>query len=345
MKKIYLGTLVIIAILIGTLLVLLNTSPSLHGWQTAQTQTRAKPGQVRVTYLGTATLLISDGKTRLLTDGYFSRAGLGKVLFGKLAPDAARIDRSLKQAGITHVDDIMVLHSHFDHAMDSAEVAKRTGARLLGSASTVMVARGAHLPAARITRVTPGKPYHFGDFTVTFVPARHVPLPAPVEALTGKGEITRPLVPPAPVGAWQEGQCYALVIHHPNGSLLVVGSAGYVPGALQGYQADYAFIASASLGKQSTAYQQAFFDNTVKAVGADTVIPVHWDNFFTELSPRVQPLPWLLDNMGASFHALADRLHGNFLVLPPLKTLILNSPTADAAAQDERQSPPATPAS
>jgi len=323
----WLAGALLLVILGGALL--LTFSPSLKPWAIAPPEPSPKPGQVTLTYLGTSTILISDGTTHLLTDGYFSRVSIPQLLFTRIQPDEIRIDQALALAGISSLDAQLVLHSHFDHAMDVAVVAQKTGAQLLGSSSTAMVGRGGGLPESRITTIETHHPYRFGQFTVQFVPADHVPLPAPVEAMTGKGEITEPVVPPARIGAWEEGQSYGVVINHPNGSVLIQGSSGAVPGALKGYQADYAMLASASLGKQSEHYQQSFMDKTANAVGAHTVIPVHWDDFFSELTPDVRPLPWGLDNLHASFHALADRHKGRFLVLPPFQSFTLTAPAAE----------------
>ena len=42
---------------------------------------------VSVTFLGAATLLISDGQTHLLTDGFFTRPPALRVAFGRLRSD------------------------------------------------------------------------------------------------------------------------------------------------------------------------------------------------------------------------------------------------------------------
>ncbi|RJG16193.1 MBL fold metallo-hydrolase [Alcanivorax profundi] len=327
------GALLLLAIL---MIAALQLSPSLGHWPVANPPQGHE--KVSITYLGTSTILISDGRNHLLTDGYFTRVGIAQ-LFGRIEPDKDRIQAALEKAGITTLDAIPVLHSHFDHAMDSGLVAQLTGAQLLGSDSTAMVGRGSGLKEERITTVKPHHPYRFGDFTVYFIPASHVPLPRVIEQWTGKGAITEPVRPPAYLGAWEEGRCYGLVITHPGGSVLIQGSAGMQPGELDGYQADYALLASASLGKQSEYYQQRFYEQTVGAVGAHTIIPVHWDNFFTELTEDVKPLPWLLDNLDESFKAMADRHDGDFVVLRPFQSLALRAPATPLPAVDKAASP------
>ncbi|MGB2248926.1 MAG: MBL fold metallo-hydrolase [Alcanivorax sediminis] len=321
-----LSALVVLAVLLA---VLFHLSPSLEGWQQADTQNAPEEGDVTIVFLGTSTILISDGSTHLLTDGYFSRLSIPR-LFMPMSPDEDRIKQALATAGIDKIDAIPVLHSHFDHVMDSGIVAQLTGAQVLGSASTAMAAAGSGIGEERITTVQTHHPYQFGDFTLTFVPASHVPLPGVIENWTGKGEITEPVTPPAWIGAWEEGQSYGLVVEHPKARILVQGSAGMQPGELERYQADYALVATASLGKQSKAYQDAYFNETVAAVGAHTIIPVHWDNFFTELAEDVPPLPWIMDNLDASFQALAGRHQGEFRVLKPFRTLVLTPPPAPA---------------
>src|ERR1044071_6164521 len=83
-------------------------------------------GEFGVTFLGVATVLLDDGTTRLLFDGFFSRPPLLSVALRRLTPDSARIDGSLQRAGITDVAAVVPVHSHFDHVMDSAVVAART---------------------------------------------------------------------------------------------------------------------------------------------------------------------------------------------------------------------------
>ena len=157
----------------------------------------AADGPLGATFLGVASLLLDDGETAILTDGFFSRPSLAKVALGKVAPDLARIDAVLARAGIDRLAAVLPVHSHFDHAMDSAVVADRTGAVLVGGESTAYVGRGHGLPEDRIRVATPGEPMSYGAFTLTLVESHHCPPDR------FPGVITEPVVPPVKAGGVQ----------------------------------------------------------------------------------------------------------------------------------------------
>ena len=52
-----------------------------------------------VSWLGVSTLLIDDGTTALMTDGFFSRPSYIEVGLRRLRPSAARISECLARAG------------------------------------------------------------------------------------------------------------------------------------------------------------------------------------------------------------------------------------------------------
>ena len=80
---------------------------------------------ISVTWLGVATLLIDDGSSALMTDGYFSRPGLARVAAGKVAPSPPRVDGCLARAKVSRLVAVIPVHTHIDHVMDSALVADR----------------------------------------------------------------------------------------------------------------------------------------------------------------------------------------------------------------------------
>src|SRR5690348_10611914 len=88
-----------------------------------------------VTWLGVATLLISDGKSALMTDGFFSRPSLAAVGTRRLEPSLERIIGCLERTRVRTLEAVIPVHTHFDHALDSAVVAERTNAVLVGGES------------------------------------------------------------------------------------------------------------------------------------------------------------------------------------------------------------------
>jgi L-ascorbate metabolism protein UlaG (beta-lactamase superfamily) len=122
----------------------------------------AKFDGLRVTFLGVSSLLLDDGQTAVLTDGFFTRPPGRVVFFGRIAPDPDLVARSLERAGISKLAAVIALHSHYDQVLDSPEVARRTGAILVGSASTANVGRGWGLPEDRLHIVRDGELLQFG---------------------------------------------------------------------------------------------------------------------------------------------------------------------------------------
>ena len=284
-----------------------------------------QPDSLRIQWLGTSSLLISDGQTHVLTDAYFSRIDKLASVTRPMAPDVARIDAALKASNIEKVAVIPVLHSHFDHVLDSPWVAMRTGADLAGSESTLNVGRGAGMGEPQLKLATPGEPMRYGDFEVIFLLSDHVPQAEWINRLTGMNEtIDAPLTPPAPIDAWKEAESYALLVRHPYGDVLIQGSAGFVDGQLDGYQADIAFVSSVGLSRQPDGYVPDYVRNTVGATGAKTVVPIHWDDFFVELDADTPALPRVMEDLYASFDLLdveLEKLGTSLTYMRPMETI------------------------
>lgn len=281
----------------------LNDHPSLDPYRALELPP-APPiagGDVRLTFLGVSTVLVSDGETALLIDGFFSRPGKLATLFGTIAPDAAAIEHGLGVGGIRDLAAVVVVHSHYDHAMDAPEVARRTGAVLIGSESTLNIGRGWGLAEERMQRAEPGRPLRFGAFEVTLLESAHFPHGLAM------GEINAPLVPPARSLEYKEGGSYSVLIAHPLGRLLVQGSAGWRPGALDGQRADAVLLGIGGLGSESADYRDGYYRAVVEAVGARCVIPIHWDDFTLPLDQPLRPMPALLDDFDGVMAFLAER--------------------------------------
>lgn len=241
---------------------------------------------VTVKFLGNTNLLIRDSETAILTDGYFTRPSTRDVLFGLIEPDRDAIDAAVARAGINHLAAVIPVHSHFDHAMDSPEVAMRTGALLVGSESTANIGRGWDMPEDRIRVVEPGDPMTFGKFTVTLIESWHYVFPGRTQTqfLKESPVIEEPLVPPVKMAEYAEGGAFSILIEHPKGSILVQGSAGYVPGALDGVKVDVLFLGVGGLAGQTPEYHRAYWEEVAEAAQPAVIYPVHWDSLVDPLS-------------------------------------------------------------
>jgi L-ascorbate metabolism protein UlaG (beta-lactamase superfamily) len=237
-------------------------------------------GAVTVRFSGTATLLFSDGETAWMTDGWFTRPGPLETVLGKIEPDLDAISFGLEKMAVDSLAAVIPLHSHYDHAMDTPEVALRTGAMVIGSEATANIARGWGFPEDRIRVVRDGEMARIGAFQVTFLESRHFqfPDPAMVETLLTDNQIPAPLVPPVSAFDYKLGKAYVLYVTHPKGSFLVVGSAGFVPGQLAGLDVDAIFLGTGGIGSQTAGYREQYWTETVGRVSPERIIPIHWDS-------------------------------------------------------------------
>jgi L-ascorbate metabolism protein UlaG (beta-lactamase superfamily) len=308
--------------LTSTLAVLLAISGAVAGWQDPdrpadvtqyrnyfikQDDAEPKNGSVKVTFLGTTTLLFDDGETQLMIDGFFSRPSLFQVARGKIETDTKAVDAALKRAKVDRLKALFVAHSHYDHAFDVAYVIRKTGAKLYGSASTLNVGRGGSLGEEQLVLFEPEKEVKLGRFIVTVLKSKHSP---PMKGINDDlGEvIDKPLKQPASARDYKEGGSFDFVIRHGDGVVLVMPSCNYVEGGLDKVCADVLFLGTATLGSLTRELQNTFYDRTVKKVQPKLVIPIHWDNFFKPLSERLEPPGKAIDDTAAGFDFLIDRL-------------------------------------
>jgi L-ascorbate metabolism protein UlaG (beta-lactamase superfamily) len=226
-----------------------------------------------------------------MIDGFFTRPTVSFLNLDNsaVASDPAKVADALQARGISTtataralvLSALIVNHSHYDHALDAPEIAKQTGALLVGSATTANIGRGAGVPEDRLRIVNPdgAASYCFSPFTVTMVRTGHVGIDStqPVQ------EITTPLVPTT-VGGYVEGGTYAVIVRRRGRTLMVQGSAGFRTDALQNRSADVVYLSVGGLSLLNAAPGDAYWNETVGKVSPRRIFPIHWDSLSGGLS-------------------------------------------------------------
>lgn len=204
------------------------------------------PSGLRMQYLGTNSIHISDGDTNILIDPYFTRPNIPKshlLLCQTKLIESNReiIEKVLNGAGITSVDAIVLTHSHYDHALDVVEVARYladqnagTYPTIIGSRSVFHICRGGGIPEEDIIIINQFKPeqetYRFQRFNIQLFRGKHINLPVAGSFISGT--ITTDLTPPVNLFDFKEGGIFSIYIRHEWGNILNLGSANFLKGAL-----------------------------------------------------------------------------------------------------------------
>lgn len=255
------------------------------------TAPRPGAGPLTVTFHGVSTLMFSDGRDRLLIDGFFSRPALGQLLFAPLVPDRDRVERGLG-AG-PPVRAVLVAHAHHDHAMDVSTVAQfEPGAIIVGTPSVQRMVHDQGIAPQR-SCVPDGAPFTFGAYRVWAVEAPHGPSPWPLPLILDH-PLTRSLATPAWFGAYKDNRNLSFIIQHEGLRILVHPSAGRKD--LRTRAVDVAFIGLARVGRLSGEDAEAYFSDVI-GPRTHTVFPIHWDQFTTPPGTPLRPLPPPLDNV------------------------------------------------
>ncbi|ABZ95536.1 Zn-dependent hydrolase [Leptospira biflexa serovar Patoc strain 'Patoc 1 (Ames)'] len=268
-------------------------------------------GKIRVTFLGTTSILLDDGETQILTDGFFTRPSLWKTGLFKIESDPIIIQSVLEKAKINRLKGIFVCHSHYDHAMDSPLVAKFTNAKLFGSNSTINVGLGAGLDQANMEVFQIGKPIRLGNFIVTVLESKHTP-PFRILGKTNATDpnfpdIPSPLVQPAKALDYIEGGTFDFYIQHGKNKIVIKSSTNYVKGSFDKIKADVLFLGIAQLSLQSKEFQDIYYQETVQKLKPKRIIPIHWDNFFKPLNQTLEPNLRIGDDFEANMNILLNK--------------------------------------
>lgn len=258
-------------------------SPALGAWKdwshlvVADSSPARSSTGVRVTYLGTNGYLLEAPGTALLIDPYFTRAALGTIALNlPLRRSPERIAWALQRLP-ARIDGILVTHGHFDHLLDVPEIARRTGAKLFASPTSIALAQAARLSTAQCEAMDEGETQFIGRAKITAIRASHdklfgccVPWP---------GELTEPPErAPGYASHWKLGEPLAFLVEM-NGRRIYIDSGGTraVPPPMLKRRVDLAILGVA-LPDSRTRLPEA-----LRRLRPRHFLPSHQDDFFRPL--------------------------------------------------------------
>jgi L-ascorbate metabolism protein UlaG (beta-lactamase superfamily) len=223
-------------------------------------------------WLGVAGYRLSYEEQTIYIDPYLSRVPLSSVL--RRTPALANPtlhERYLRPPG--QLAGILVGHTHFDHAIDVPEIARRHGCCAYGSSSLVNLMR-LHGLGERAVEVEPNRRYELGPFTVTFVPSLHSKLLLGL-AVPFDGELTCEHLDALSPSAYKCGQVWGIHIEVAGTTFYHQGSANLIDDALHHSGVDV-FLA----GIAGRSFTRDYWARILPRLQPRTIVASHFDDFF-----------------------------------------------------------------
>lgn len=237
---------------------------------------------LELTYFGAAGWRISDGNVVVLVDPWPSRLKYGggghpdddRPDFAR--DDLAWSDTTLVDSLIPEADFILVQHGHFDHLGDVPHIARKTGAKVIGTETVIMILRAYGIPDEQLYAVHGGEDYQFDNFSVRVVPSLHSALSEKHYHDSRRYDEDTPLQAPLRIEQFIEGGALGFLARFEGRSVLTMGSMNFIERENEGLEPDIllAGINGSRLGLFD--YDRRLLTSTGFP---PVVIPTHWDNF------------------------------------------------------------------
>ncbi|MFZ5891392.1 MAG: MBL fold metallo-hydrolase [Myxococcota bacterium] len=242
--------------------------------RTSPTSPESQHG-ISLTYLGVAGWHVLAGEYSLLLDPYFTRKDPATPE-QPLSPDPDAITRFTPP----RAEFILVGHSHYDHLLDVPTIAERTRASVVGTESTLNIARAAGISEARLVHAVPNQPLALAPFAVRPLASLH--------SLIGidSFDIPRNVQLPLRAKDYGEGGTLAYLVDVNRLSMLFIDTANYIDSALQGLRPNVLIVAIGLREKVPD-----YTCRLMKILGEPPlVLPNHFDAHWKPVSDRQTPI-------------------------------------------------------
>ena len=239
---------------------------------------QAAHARVTARWMTVASVLIDDGKTKLLFDPAWTRPGIKHWLnIEKFKSDEKLVAEILKKNDLTKIDAVFASHSHFDHVMDAPMVSKLAGAVFYTDESSDRLAMAYKEPRIRTIRMRANQEIRVGDFLITPIPRVHAEILHLFSFLPGAVPAN------ATLSFWDYhvGDTWFFLVKHPEGTILVdQGSEPHID-ALKPHAVK---IDALIQGVANRKTDETVLDGYPKILGPKVFMPLHFDNFFADFN-------------------------------------------------------------
>ncbi len=243
---------------------------------------KAQDNSIKLRYLGCAGWEITDGQITVLVDPYISRVKLGtgpatskedtRRSFAR--SDVYVSDTIIINKVITKADFILVHHSHVDHLADVPYIALKTGAKVIGTESTINVLRAYGVPNDQLYTVKGGEDYQFENFSVRVIKSLHSALGK--KHYFNSKTISEDVKAPMKISEFVEGTSLMFLLRFDSHSILTAGSMNFIEKEVEGLRPD--IILPGVNFSRLEIYK--YTERLLTATGfPKIIIPSHWDNF------------------------------------------------------------------
>ncbi|MEU4380298.1 MBL fold metallo-hydrolase [Micromonospora echinofusca] len=243
-------------------------------------------GPVSFRWWGTSAWRIDIGDRTVLVDPFLSRidTGLFKGAFDQATELRVRAD--VVDSLVDRAETVLVTHTHWDHYMDTPHIVGRTGARVIGTLTAYHLGLAYGLPSGRLSPVRGGEVLDFGAYTVEVVSSLHSRNAS--YSMAFPGVRVSPPPKPATIADLPEGDTIAYLLRVSDGpSVFFMGASDFAERNLTGLAPDVAMVALPS-STATADYAERLLDALDRP---KVVVPVHFDNFETELRNPVPVAP------------------------------------------------------
>ena len=187
-------------------------------------------------WLGNAGWEIQFEQVIILIDPFITR--------GEASPGAEwKTDEEAVLRVIKRADYIFAGHSHADHIADLPFIAKKFGAKVIGSRTTTNIALTGGVDKSQLFTISGGEKLDFKEFSVQVIASEHGTIMRGGRRVRAKfEEITRPWSGPITGSSFVEGGSYLYLFTFGDHRLLHQSTGGFIEDNLTGLKADTALL-------------------------------------------------------------------------------------------------------